>query len=107
MSSPTVQSPSDIFELEEESFLELGFRDQHGADLGSFALDPDQTVAEVIEEVVGDSGLPTEQKRYEAYHRGRKIPSDATVAEAGVRPGESVELFPTVSTGAATTGAVS
>jgi hypothetical protein len=80
------------------------FHDHSGADLGGFSIDPERTVAEMLEDVVEESGLPRTNwdgspKRYEAYHRGRKLSPDLVARDCGIEDEEPVEIFPSVVTG--------
>ena len=83
----------------------LAFCDHSGAELGGFSIDPELTVAEMLEDVVEESGLPSTNwdgspKRYEAYHRGRKLSPEARARDCGFEDEEPVEIFPSVTTGA-------
>ena len=99
----TIPTPSGLAEAALPTIL---FADHSGADLGGFSVDPGLTVGEMLEDVVAESGLPRSNwdgspKRYEAYHKGRKLSPDLVARDCGItEDDEPVEIFPSVVTGA-------
>ena len=92
-------------ESTDTTVLEVSFNDQNGDDLGSLFFEPDQTVQEMIEDIVRESQLPTltpdgARRSYEAYSGGAKLAPSDTVGQAGITTEEAVEIYPTVVTGA-------
>ncbi len=86
--------------------LDIPFVDQNGDDLGNFHVDPVLTVAEMIQEVVEESGLPLHNhdgspRKYEGFHGGRKLAPSAPVRDQVVDPKSTVEVVPSVTTGRA------
>ena len=85
--------------------VEIPFVDQNGEDLGSFQVDREQNVGEMIREIVEESGLPTDNpdgspRRYEGYQNGRKLPPTRSVNESDLESETPVEIYPSVVTGA-------
>ena len=101
MRNDEVQQVAELFEIDKQDVVEIAVKDGNGEDLGRYMVESGETVGTLIEEIVEDSGLPSKRK-YEAYHRGRKLAPSSSVREAGIRPGDSVEVFPSVTTGART-----
>ena len=56
--SNEAQNVTEPVEEGATAVLEIPFADQNGEDLGSFYVDPDQKVSEMIQEIVQESGLP-------------------------------------------------
>ena len=78
MRNDQVETPAPFFEVDAAQVVEIPFVDQNGEDLGSFQVDRDQTVGQMIHEIVEESGLPTDNpdgspKRYEGYQIGEKL----------------------------------
>lgn len=84
--------------------LELPFADHNGEDLGSYSVDAEETVGQMVQEIVEESGLPLRNpdgspRRYEAFQGGRKLAPASRVREAELRPGVAIEVYPSVVTG--------
>jgi hypothetical protein len=106
MRNDQIETPASFFEVDPKQLVEIPFVDQNGEDLGSFHVDRNQTVGEMIHEIVEESGLPTKNpdgspKRYEGYQKGQKLPPTRSVNESDLESESPIEVYPSVVTGEA------
>jgi hypothetical protein len=99
-----IRQPQETIEPGPNPLVEVPFTDQNGEDLGTFWVDPEQKIGELVREIVEESGLPTKNpngspRRYEAYRKDRKLPASTPLREVDISGDESIEIYPSVVTG--------
>jgi len=104
MQDVDIRQTKEKYETDENPLVEVPFADQNGEDLGTFWVDREQKIGELVREIVEESGLPTKNpngssRRYEAYRKGQKLPASTTLREVDISGDESIEIYPSVVTG--------
>jgi hypothetical protein len=106
MENASIQQTGESLESTGNPLVEIPLTDHTGDDLGTFWLDPSQTVSELVELAVTETELPRTNpngtpRRYEAYRNGVKLPASSILRDLDVNPQVPIEIQRSVMTGLA------